>query len=171
MWKSLAAMVLVSILSGCASYSYLGQKFTSRNEALAFGSKAIAESMASIEPLKQPVGGTARVVFLKREVMMSRYPDNLFDKDYHFELLMKDVNATYDGIRKRNIFNSVTMEYADGGYQTPKKGEAVIYLYSPDRETAAWYFSSETISREPVNFDRGQATLAGKRAYFISTVC
>ena len=47
---------------------------------------------------------------------------------------------------------------------------AAIYLYMPNSKLHQWYFTSKTVEKQALNFDRGEADLSNRYSNFSSTV-
>jgi len=168
--------VTVSVLSACSSgtYRYGDRTFSDRKEADA-ALKAHQDSIrASIKPRSAPVAKSARVVIPdKATVIDRRLParGTAEQRDWVGTVIYSGFRNTAENIQYRNIFERVDIqETSDPGHVTPKPGEVVIYLYTPDNKTLGWYYISATTKRTPLHFDTGAPDQAARSKYFYDSI-
>lgn len=173
--RTLLLLITVLALSGCAHYRYDGRQFSDRAaaESARRDDWASIRSASAFSPRPTPLAKSVRIVVPSKVVVLERgiRTGPAEGRDYVATILYNDYRSTAELIRQRNIFETTLIEdTSDPGHVTPRPGEAVIYFYVPDSNTAAWYYLSNSTKRTPLNFDRGNPEKVGKIKYFLDSV-
>ena len=173
----LSACALLVALAGCSSttYNYAGQSYSSKQEVLAAIKAKHDNMIARTRASTDRVGGTLDFYIPNKESLMQRgfrtaNPVTPDGKDYLGEASAMSLRYLYDAVVKRGSFDRVILHYSGGEHINPKPGERVVYHYRPGPDTAAWYFASDAVSRQPLHFDTGKSEPFEKVQFWLESL-
>lgn len=162
-----------ALLSGCMTYRYGDKTYQNRDEAEVVAAKDQRGLLEKFEPLKElATKKSMRCMMMTKEQLKERGifgSGNADSVDYVATVYFNDYQNMCDLLSRRNIFGKVTKEFSDGDHVTPKD-DVVIYLYTPDKSRAGWYYSSKKIKTTPLHFDSANPDKYAKVKYFVDSV-
>lgn len=181
--KALILVAFASALSGCAvTYSYEGQKYSSKEEFHQAVERTLGSAVAEITPLASPLT-KRKLIFampseqtlhaenVRRFVAMQGTPpvgnakeiiDNLTKSSY------KNIKAFYDAANKRSIYSSVQFVDLDtmNGAIEPSESADALYFVEPTRGSGQWFYASVKHGKQIFAYDRSAPDAAGKAKAF-----
>jgi hypothetical protein len=163
-------------LAGCGiKYTYSGKTYNSANEALAAAQTSNDDLVTLIKPVRNRIGGTLHYYMPNREAILERGIRKTGEPrkeitDYIADTSTINYTGLYNALVKRNAYDRVVLHYSSGEHIDPKPGEYVLYLYQPNVQSTGWYFVSDSVSRESVQFDTSKADRLQRVEYWLSSV-
>jgi hypothetical protein len=174
---AVGACAILLGLAGCGGtrYMHAGQTYLDKREALAAVKAEHEDLIARTRVTADRVGGTLDFYIPSKESLMQRgfraaNPITSDGKDYLAETAAMLMRNMYDAVVKRGSFDRVTLHYSDGGHINPKPGERAVYFFRPGPDTAAWYFSSDAVTRRPLHFDTGKTERFEKVQFWLESL-
>ena len=176
MKRLLFVSALLPCLLGCVhTYRYDGQAYPSREEAIRAVRSSNTSMLTRITPAANRIGGTLNFYVPEKSAIQERGviltgkpPANLID--YVVEVASINHQALYDALVRRGAFDRVKLQYSQGEHIPTQNGEYMVYLYQPNARAAAWFFSSDLVKREQVNFDTSKSDRAEKIQYWLDSI-
>lgn len=171
----LAACLLIAtaFLTGCMSFTYGGQKFSSEQEALAFQDKHLGAGVQSIQPATTKIGGILKIHVPNEEATRERgITGNKSGTaaDYIIKSYVADQRKLKEVFERRGSFDAVELIFSNGQHQTPSPPNHVLYLYLESTTTLGWYYVGTKVPRTPVSYDRGTANMGERYKFMIESV-
>lgn len=177
--RALRLVALIAVLvAGCGpriTYRHDGQPYRDRDRALAAVRLSHANMVAGIAPAQNRVGGTLNMYVPSKSAVLEHGIRKSGEPRYEIleyvaETAVLGNQSLYDALIKRNSFDRVVLQDSDGQHITPQAGERVVYLYMPNAQSIGWFFSSNTVKRERVQFDMTKPSRAERVQYWIDSV-
>lgn len=166
-------------LAGCAAtYTYEGQKYTSKKAFHKAVDASFTSALNAITPLSAPLTTRSLIVALPSEASLhaenirrfketeGREPigvskeiiDNLTISSY------KSLKVFYYGVQKRNIYSQV--QYVDldsmNSSLEPSSTTDVLYYVEPARNSGQWFFATAKHGKQIFSYDRTRQGPVGK---------
>lgn len=148
MKKSALTIVLISIVmftTGCAHYKVGDKTYHSRSEALKETTKILSYALDGITPTDTPVHGTILVLLPSDDEIHKRYymnytgnPSRISEEQikYAITVIRSHFQFVADAIRKRGIFDSVSVAYQNGNPASFPIGD---YDYLVFEDVDGWF--------------------------------
>ena len=162
--KGLSAVFLMLGLGlgGCASYTYEGMSYSSREAARDAAQRDIDRNVSGVAAAPRKIGGKLVVVIPTREVIevygvrRQGYapPDTV---GYIADVLELAFLGVADAVRKSQLFDTVTvLRFIDTQTELTGAYDYKLWLYTQGLDRWQWYLSKNgSDGREPVTPDRG----------------
>jgi hypothetical protein len=168
----IAGCIILSTLTGCMTYRYAGDTFSSESDAAKAQARAHEQALASIQPTKNRVGGAARFCVPNKERIYAGTIGGNMGREYVTKMLLNDIRFLHAALVKRNIFDQVTYVETQGEACLWQSGEmaTVYFLMSADNKAGGYYFSSQAVLKEPVQYDSGATKLSDKVLHLLNSV-
>lgn len=168
-----AATLLAGIsVAGCMTYTYQNVKYSSEEQAYNAQQQVIRTVYAGVAPAQQKVGGRLLACFPDSDAIYENGTvGGANGRKYVARILEEDYKTTIEVINRRAAFDQVEVVRTKGDRCAVREGDrAAIYLYMPNSKLQQWYFTSKTVEKQALNFDRGEADLSNRYSNFSSTV-
>ena len=173
----LAICLVIPFLAGCAriTYRYDGQAYRSAEQALKAHQVSNDTLVAQIQPARNRVGGTLNFHVPDKNAILERGIRKTGEPraeilDYVAESSSLTHRGLYDALVKRGSFDRVQLNFSGGEHVPSKPGEYVVYLFQPNAQTAAWFFSSDAVKREQLHFDTSKTDRAERIQYWLASI-
>lgn len=179
-----AAMLAVSLLSGCATtYRLEGQTYSSSEEYLAAtdnlfrdSKKQLVAELRTAEPLS-PKTLTVGIPTLDA-IKGYQVPNPMMLPPVQIVMLYnlsegnrKELEMFAGTMKELNFYREVKVVDTTGGHLQASSTESVMYLYmTPGAKAFQWYINGGKAGLQAVNMDRGQPTFIGKARSLLNSV-
>jgi hypothetical protein len=144
------SVLFIAILAGCTRYTVHGETFGSSSEALQKQSEIHAHILNKITPTDKPVHGTALVLIPsdveihKNYIRSGSNPSIREQIDYLIMGSKNNFQCMADAIRKRGIFDSISVERHNGNPATFPLGD---YDFMVIADVDGWSIKSKAAPR------------------------
>jgi hypothetical protein len=175
--RNFVLLVVVAVLAGCSTtyFTYKGETFASRDEALAAIQADIDLVLNGTEARPAPVANRARVVIPSIEAILERglrVGGSSEHRDYVSNAIQKQIQLIPTVIKKRNIFKRVDVEETNSpDLFEPTPGIITVYRYlSVDGKSGSWYYASQSTPRAPLRWDMGESDFVNRYRHFLDSI-
>lgn len=169
-------IALSIILLGCGGrYTIGGETFSSGSEALQKQTEILAHALAEITPTDNPVHGTVLVIFPSDVEIQKNYirfvnPSRIQQEPIDFIITSVKTNSQFmaDAIRKRGIFDSVSVERHNGNPASFPIGD---YDYMVFIDVDGWFIRGKDNPRGlPITVDKSKSDGAPRTLSFLDSL-
>lgn len=145
--SSLVALCAFLCTSGCAlQYQFDGVSYANRADAMAAQQRQLDAVLAAITPVINPLGGRATIILPSLALTQAKAVNRIGSPSddaigFVAETMSNLWVANVDGLRRGQVFDSVTMVLSDAPAEAAKAagGDFVVWLDLVDANTAQWY--------------------------------
>ncbi|CDG80834.1 hypothetical protein [Janthinobacterium agaricidamnosum] len=181
------AMVAAALaLGGCASYTYNGVEYNSRNDLMQAVETAHGKSLAQVVPLQRALSAKKLIVAIPsadtsyREktrtfnLQFGNDPSFISDAEFATQALAshRENKGLADALAKKNIFSSVQLldRQSRAGTIVPADDADTLYLIYTGADVSRWYYDSQRSGRQELSYDQTSLTTEGRMQAFIDAV-
>lgn len=172
-------LLAATALTGCAvTYTYEGQKYTSKEDFHRAVDDNLANSVATITPLAAPLTERKLIIAIPSETTLhaeyvrrfvvgqgsqpignaKEIIDNLTKSNY------KNYKVFYEAAQRRNIYSAtqfVTLDSMNGSLE-PSSTTDTLYFVEPTQGSGQWFYATAKYGKQIFAYDRSSPGAAGK---------
>jgi hypothetical protein len=185
--KLILAAALTALLSGCAAtYTFDGQRYSSKEEFLSSVDRTFAQAVENVQPLPRPVSTKTLVFAFPSLKVTQRQSVVNFEKvngrmiglgeqimiDNITVANVKSNRVYFDAIKKRNIYAGVKFVELDSmtADLQASSTEDVLFYSEPRQGAGQFYFVNAKAGKQAFAFDRGASAIDARLTAFLQAV-